>query len=278
MSRINQGFRGIAYINNTDDAEVDAKHFRVSSIDIQKKQEAQQFLPAVGGKGLKRIWFRGTSDTSVTISMPLAEGMAEYFYNLAYNQKEFYIDANYYGRKTRRAIGCKIDNLAFSCNAGEIVQVSITMIAKNVIERSSARTYTKGEKLVTWDKSSVRITANTFPFLEYTRNDIQGFTYNISNGIKTIKTAASLDPNVLTTAIQDVSGQIQFYNYIDLGLPLPGDEAYDLAFREVNFKIDDLSVTHDIVFNPTENIPLSPGPIISVVSWTRSDDFYGDPA
>jgi len=205
----------------------------------------------------------------VTIAFPVTEGLAKYLYDLAYDQVEFYIDANYYGSKSRRAIGCKIDNLSFTCEAGSVVQGSMSIIAKSVSEKKVTHTYTKGEKLLTWDKSSVTFIGNPYP-----ENEVQSFTYNVSNGIKTIKTAGSLDPTILTTAIQDINGQIEFYNYNDLGLPLKGDKFYDLGFNDMIFRIGKLTIRHNAVFNPAESAPLTPGPVITMVTWVRSDDFY----
>jgi hypothetical protein len=261
--RIRPGFRGIVRFNSSFS-------IRVTSADIQVRQEAQAFLGTVGGKDLKRIWHRGTGDIAGTLSFPLTEGHAQALYDLARDQEEFYIDLRYYGSKTRRFLGCKVQELSFTCAAGEIVQVAMNIVAKERREKVRSITYTKGEKLVTWDKCDVR-----FPPTVVTLADeaLQGFTYKINNGLKSIKTAAGLFPKIINPAIQDVSGQFQFYNSDDLVVPPAGAYEYGLPFKEVDFIIEELEIEHDVVIHPSETIPLVPTAVISTLSWTRSDDF-----
>jgi hypothetical protein len=237
---------------------------------MQLRQEAQPFLGTVGGKDLKRIWHRGTGDITGTLTFPLTQGKAQALYNLSRNQEEFYLDLRYYGSKTRRFLGCKVQEISFACTAGEIVQVAMNITAKGRREKSRTLTYTKGEKLVTWDKCNVIFPATAFSL---SNEALQGFTYKINNGLKTIKTAASLFPKILNPAIQDVSGQFQFYNAGDLVVPPDGPYEHGLSFKEVDFIIEELEIEHDVVFHPSEMIPLVPTAVISTISWTRSDDF-----
>jgi len=259
---VKPGFRGIARIDGSE-------YFRFSSADVQVKREAQSFLPAYGGVDLKRIWATGTADVAGSISFPLTEGRANYFYTLAKYQQEFYLDLHYFDSQDRRALGCKVDSMQFEVTAGEIVNCNLSLIAKGVESRSRSLSYTKGEKLVTWDKCFVRF-LGTVPLDDET---MQSFSYNITNGIKTIKTASSLYPRSLPVSIQDVSGRMQFYNFEDLVRPLVSTEANGLGFNETRFVIDDMDVEHDIVFHPTESIPLTPSAVISILPWTRVDDF-----
>jgi len=258
---LKQGFRGIVRIDGS-------RYVRVTSADIQVRQEAQTFLPTYGGRRLKRIWHRGTGDITGTLSLMLCENDAEWLYGLADEQEEFYMDLHYYGSKDRRFLGCKIQELTFNCAAGEIVAVTVNVVAKDVGPRVRSLEFTKGQKLVTWDKCDVR-----FPIPTFFGDDLQSFTYTVNNGLKSIKTAAGLFPKILNPAIQEVSGQFQFYNKDDIVIPPDGAYEYGLGFRNVRFRIDDLELEHDVVFHPNQIIPLVPASLISTISWSRSDDF-----
>jgi len=254
---------------------------RVSNIDIALKQDAQPFLPVYGGTGLKRMWHIGTGDVSVNFNMPLSQDRMGDIFRLASQVLEFDIEITYYyDRVGRRVTGCIVDSMSVNCEAGSIVNVSVSAVGKLVEpftsdENLAPRSYTKGVKLVTWDKCVI-----TFPRPGnedgnlYLDEKIQSFSYNITNGLKSIKTAEGLFPRFITNGIQDVSGQIQFY---DIVYPHRGDKVganlppYQLGFNSMSVKIDDLSVEHGVVFNPTQSIPLTSGVVVSAVTWTRSD-------
>jgi hypothetical protein len=264
MPKIVQGFRGTVKLSY----EGDSFYFRVSNIDIALKQDAQSFLPVYGGSDLKRIWHMGTGDVSINVNLPIVEDLFGKLYPLAVDCTEFDIEITYYGQEGRKATGCIIDSFSLTCDAGEVANLNISMVAKSVevFTDTFGRSYTKGEKLLTWDKCGITFIGEEL----YLNNYIQSFSYNIINGIKAIKTAEGLLPSILTRAIQDVSGQIQFY---DIAFPHRGTKEYELGFNDLVFNINNTSIQHNVVFNPTENVPLVPGPVLSVVTWSKSDDF-----
>ena len=215
---------------------------------------------------------QGTGDVTISISAPVVEYLFSNLYPLAAEIKEFDMEITYYDGAGRSATGCYIDNFSFQCDAGEVAQINLSIVAKTVDDFSALpRSYTKGEKLLTWDKCNVEFPEDDL----YLNNYVQSFTYNISNGIKSIKTADSLLPSALTKSIQDVNGQISLF---DIAFPLTGSRENELGFSDLRFVIGSTTgvnsvLRHNVVFNPTQNIPLVPGPIVSVVTWTRSDDF-----
>jgi hypothetical protein len=255
------GFRGIVEINDT--------FLRFSSFDITAKQEPNTFLPAYGGTGLKTIFSKGTMDISGTMTGPLLEDKAQFLYDLTSGQQEFMMDVAYFDNQMRRFLGCKIESLSFNCVAGDFITFSANIVAKTTVKKSKSLGYTRAEKIYTHDKCLVAFSDGAY---QYER--IMSFTYNITNGYKTIKTGASLTPTVLGNAIQDVSGQIAFLNSDELVLPLT-DGNYGLVFNDTTFTVGDLEVQHDIVIHPMENIPLGPGVVVTNINWTRADSYYG---
>jgi len=256
------GFRGIAIIDGVT-------FIRFASFDITAKQEPNVFLPAYGGTGLKTIFSKGTMDITGTMSGPLTAGKGMVLYDLAANQTEFMLDVVYFDNQTRRLLGCKIDNLQFTCTAGELISFSAAVVAKTVARKNKTASYTASEKVYTHDKCNV-----VFSDHVYRHEKITAFTYTISNGYKVVKTATSLTPTVLGNAIQDVSGQITFLNSNLLILPLT-DGVYKLTFNDTTFTIGDVVAKHDIVIHPMENVPLTPGAVLTNINWTRADSYYG---
>ena len=257
MGQLRKGFRGIVKI----DGDI---LLRVSTVDIQRRQEAIPFLPTYAGTQLRRIWRRGTGKIAGSISFPLTKDKAHLLVPYAVDRTEFYMEVNYYGGQSKLYTGCVVENMSFTCTAGEVVTVQMNISATGVEDVTRTLGYTKGEKLVTWDKCVVDFSS------AYSDSILEGFTYNIDNDIKTIHTQKQLLPTFLNPAIQNVSGKFEFY---DFELPEVGTLEYSLGFKQVQFAIDTWSTTHDIVFDPTEANPLSADTIMSTVSWARTDDF-----
>ena len=269
--RIRPGFRGIVRINGE-------KFIRVSNADISLRQDAIPFLPSYAGVQLRRIWHIGTGDVTSSLSIPLCQDSAAFLYSLASTRTEFFMDLYYYGgsepgvtAQDRRILGCVINELTFDCKAGEVASVSVSIVGKEITKPAYKFSYTKGQKLVTWDRCQVRFPTYADTYID---EAMQSFTYTISNDLKTIKTAASVLPKVINPAIQDVRGSFAFYNSKDIVLPLRSDLPFGLAFRDgVRWLIDDLEIEHSVVFHPTQSVPLTPAAIVSMVNWTRSDSF-----
>lgn len=257
MGQLRKGFRGVVEIDGN-------LLLRVASVDIQRRQEAEPFLPTYAGTELRRIWRRGTGTVAGSISFPLTEDKADRIATLAIDRTEFEMVVYYYSGQAKRYDGCVVNTLTFSCSAGEVVSVNMNIVANEIESVSRSQGYTKGEKLVTWDKCVVDFSS------AYEDSILESFTYNIDNAIKTIHTQKQLLPTFLNPAIQNVNGTFEFY---DFELPQVDVQPYGLGFKEVRFEIDTWSTTHDIVFDPTEANPLSAGTIVSSVSWKRTDDF-----
>ncbi len=261
---ITPGFRGTVKI-----IPVDSTGFflRVSSVNIQKNQEAEPFLPVYGGTGLRRIWHIGTADILVDIDFPLTEDLFEKVLPLANEITEFDVEITYYNGAGRSATNCFVDNMSINCIAGEVAKVSMSILAKESSELSygTNRYFTKGEKLLTWDKCDVE-------FSQYGLydNSVQAFTYDIANNLVSVKTAASLTPSIINNGIQNITGDIILF---DVAYPHLGDEDYELGFTDLVFHFDDESIRHNVVFDPNENVPLNPNAIISTISWSKSDPF-----
>jgi len=257
MGQLRKGFRGIVQID--DDILL-----RVSTVDIQRRQEAIPFLPTYAGTELRRIWRRGTGTIGGSISFPLTENKAHLLAAYAIERTEFEMVVHYYGGQAKFYEGCVVNSMSFSCNAGDVVSVQMNISATTIDSVNRTQTYTKGEKLVTWDKCIVDFSS------AYEDSILQAFTYNIDNDIKTIHTQKRLLPTFLNPAIQDVTGNFEFY---DFELPEAGVLPYSLGFKQVRFAIDTWTTTHNIVFDPIEANPLSADTVVSTVAWKRADDF-----
>jgi len=257
MGQLRKGFRGIVKIDGSI-------LLRVSSVDIQRRQEALPFLPTYAGTQLRRIWRRGTGEVTGSISFPLTQDKAHLLVGYATERTEFYMEVNYYSGQSKLYTGCIINSMSFNCTAGEVVSVQMNISATGVENVDRTLGYTKGEKLVTWDKCRIAFSS------AYPDDILQSFSYNIDNEVKTIHTQKQLLPTFLNPAIQNVSGTFGFYDFV---LPEVSTLENGLGFKEVEFEIDTWNTTHDIVFNPTEANPLSADVIVSTVSWSRTDDF-----
>jgi len=257
MGQLRKGFRGIVQIDGNIS-------LRVSTVDLQRRQEAIPFLPTYAGTQLRRIWRRGTGQIVGSISFPLTENKAHLLVPYAVERTAFEMEVNYFAGQSKLYTGCVANSMSFTCTAGEVVAVQMNIAATGVTDVTRTLSYTKGEKLVTWDKCRLSFTS------AYSESILQGFTYNIDNDVKTIHTQKQLLPTFLNPAIQNVSGKFEFY---DFELPEAGTLEYSLGFKQVEFAIDTWNTTHYIVFDPTESNPLSSDTIMSTVSWARTDDF-----
>jgi len=257
MGQIRKGFRGIVKIDGNI-------LLRVNTVDIQRRQDAIPYLPTYAGKRLHRIWRRGVGSIAGSISFPLTEGKIDGLVELVDDMTEFDMEINYYSGQSKLYTGCIIGNLSFTCSAGEVVTGQMNISATGVSDAIRTVGYTKGEKIVTWDKSNIQFSS------AYIDELLTGFTYNIDNGLKTIYTQKQLMPSHINPAIQNVNGNFEFYDFV---LPVVGSAEHELGFKEVQFTIDTWTTKHDVVLNPTESNPLSANVIISSVEWTRSDDF-----
>lgn len=262
------GFTGLARFYRTGLDSFDF-YIRFQSARLERQQKVEVYLPVYAGRDLRQIIRTSTVDHVGSISGPLTEGHANQLYEMARFDKERLFDmelwyySDFSNNNAKRVTNSFVSSLSFKCVAGEVVSFNMDFLAELAIDyEGSDIEYTLGEKLVTWDKTGI--------IGAYDTDLISGFTYEINNAPVTIKTGKGIEPRDINPTIQEVRGDITVYN---LRRPYIGTDTYELGVRTVNFHIDDWSDEHKVVFDPREDVPLDPGPVIARISWLRVDDF-----
>lgn len=268
-----KGFKGIGIANTSAGGSSTAKFFRFTSADFSIEQGITSYTPSYGGSELRRIISPNTSTINGRISIILPEKTALYFYTKAYSAEEMKFDIYYRDGRVRRFTGAKIDNLSFSCRAGEFVQLSIDVICKDWSQDGSSssgathtidltKTFSTVQKLVDWTKVGLNDI--------FKDDDKASLSYNIKNNLVVIKTGASLNPYVINQGVQEVSGDISIY---EARLPNYGTDKYEVYVptTSVQFLIDDLIVSHLITNHWSFRTPLTPDLVVTTLDWTRVD-------
>jgi hypothetical protein len=258
-----KGFKGICVVTRPTGTP-SSLTFRFTNADFSVDQGVNFFTPSYGGKDLRRIVSPNTGNITGRIALILCQGYANFLYDIAYNAKEISFDLYYRDGKKRTFTGCKVESLTFACKAGEFVQASLDVIAKNHSESSGNKTYTLTEKIVDWTKSSITGI--------FTSDDKASFNYNIKNNLVVIKTGQGLFPHRINQGIQEVSGDISIY---EARLPMysnsPNTFSIFVPTTTVTFAIDNWSASHYIVNHWSYRTPLSPEMVITTLDWTRVD-------
>jgi hypothetical protein len=269
-----KGFKGKGLVTRASGTPASSV-FRFTNADFSIDQGVNFYTPSYGGSALRRVISPNTANITGRISIILAESTALFFYTIAYSAEELTFDMFYRDGRRRTFSGCKIDNLTFSCKAGEFVQVTIDVICKGWTQdgssssgsnsstsSSSTSSFTVVQKLVDWTKVEI---------LGIFDNDEKAsMSYNIKNSLVTIKTNASLNARAVNQGVQEVSGEISIY---EATLPVFGSSKYEIYIptTDVTFRIDDLSVSHLLANHWSFRTPLSPEVVITSLDWTRVD-------
>ncbi len=263
-----KGFTGIGRITRTGHTPSPV-YFRFVNADVALTQGVNFFLPSYGNsddhENLRRIVAPTTGDVAGRISLILAENMAEIWYELAYTAEEFLLELIFGNQRLRTFANTKMESLTFDCKASELVSVNIDTISKSYTQGTVSLDYVNDfgkdtQKLVDWTKAGMD------GFKPST--DILSFSYTIKNNLVSIKTAQSLLPSHINRAIQEVSGNITL---VDVMLPDYATLPYEIKVNEITFRVDELSVTHDIVNHWSYRTPLSADLVMTTLDWTRVD-------
>lgn len=160
---------------------------------------------------------------------------------------------------------CKISSYQFSMTAGEVPNISVSVMARNFEKDNSNPLYDEVKKLVTWDICSVEVQ-------DLTDATLLSFNMTVTNECKYIYTAGSnnldnfeLLPAKLRVGFQSIQGNMTFYrkgkefSYMDL---VDGE-------KEIKVSIEDVGdFTINCVYVPIKREG-QPGPITSTLR------FYG---
>ncbi|GAG85212.1 unnamed protein product, partial [marine sediment metagenome] len=242
-------------------ALIDGGLYRCTDMSLAPSQEPvfydhvvglKDVLPAAGSgtkgatdeKGVsnaqKIVWRPSTISYEGNISFPvmdISSGCSsgslnlDYVFNLAKYGDTFEVVCTYNCLTGRKFTGCKINTMSFSITAGDIVTVSLQIVATGMSESLlTPEQFDINQKLVTWDKVIVNGNVSTVNFEE-----MQAFSLDINNNINTIYTHGSLAPRELRVGMQEVGGSLTIYNKNGI-LFLPTDaEQTQLTLEVVNF-------------------------------------------
>ena len=262
-----KGFRGLARIRRSSGAFL---YFRFTNADIGLSQDVNVYLPSYGGSGLYRIISPKVGDITGRISLLLCEGLANDLYTIASNSELVDIELSYRDGSSKYFTGAKLNQLGFSCKAGEIVQVSIDLLARTQTPGTTTLSWLGTNKLITWDKATFQNVL--IPAYGYQDVEAQSFTYNIENNIVVNRTASSLLPFDLRDGIQKVSGNVVWFDVTNAQRETLSYKVNSIAITNSTFSIDDFTVTHKISHHWTYRVPLSPELLVTTLEWTRADN------
>jgi hypothetical protein len=258
------GFSGIGVIIR---GGMSQSPFRFLSADINLSQNINIYLPSYGGENLRRIISPNIGTISGRVSLIPTASSSAMFYNIVKDFEPVDVKLYYYSGRNRSFTTCFLDNLTFSCKAGEMVNLSFDVVCEGEDFESNSKRYTVAEKLVTWDKTGI----TGFPLSA--TEDLNSFTYSVKNNLVLIRTAEGLLPRKYGKGIQEVSGNLTYFSSIDsLREPSRLNKYKIQVSNAVTFYVDDFSVTHKIANHWTYKTPLSPGIVITTLDWTRVDD------
>jgi hypothetical protein len=287
MSIIKPGFRGYAEIDSSATEGVSEDHkVRFSSFGINANQDVEA-PEMVMGDDTHDAWAYGKIDVNGSISGPVTESTGVFIDALEANLVEdsgATINVKYYRGYTRTFTGCRLNQYTFTVNAGEVVNFTLDIIGVTVqpgpgLDIMSG--YTKGEKLITWDKASIRVgdlhlddngTPN-YQTLDY-YGGLQSFTFTASNNFQRQFVLGRSDLfGDLVEGMKDVTGNIVSYeekaseaNTIASGQNFwdeyDGDYAYPISF----YIGDNLIVSATVRFHRGTS-DLGIGPVVTTMQF-----------
>ena len=264
INNLRKGYRGLCII--------DGVLARVSSFDVNVNQNVEFYDHTLGLNDKltsasssapagskedsvpkinvqKYFWRPGVKITSGNISLYPDVSVLNKLFNLTKYGKIFNI-TYYYSCGVGRVIKeCRINSFQFDIQAGDIVNLTIEIMAKESREFFGDPPYnSKAEKLIPF--SAVNI--NT----KHLGANIMSFSLTVNNSCIPIYTAGSLDPKKIRTGMQMVSGSISYY--WDGSNPTLSSTIVDELTKpsEIKINISDIcsssfSETLCVVYNPT---------------------------
>lgn len=184
----------------------------------------------------------------------------------------YYCDTS--GNTNRLFERMRVNQVSFSCAAGDIAQFSLDIIGTSAASFSTGGgTHEVEEKLITWDQCQVTITGGTSAG-DLTSNDwgFQNFEFTLANNITpvyAIKEAGTqtLFPYEVVPGQRTITGSLSVYD-------IPGVNGFDKwadynAYEQstMEFKIGATTVSFKVYFHRIEPAS-SVGPIVSSIGFT----------
>lgn len=279
---VRAGYMGIANLGGTQ--------VRCTSFSVNPNQDVLFYNHVIGlkdtipsnsatkGENLsavniqRKIWRPSPISIAGGISFPVTQNSLKYVFDTARQGNYFDLDFAYYcGSNTnaRTFNDCRVNGFDLSAQAGDIVNVNMDVVAKNVTEKSTYAWFRTPQKLITWDKVQVQV--SNAPFAVNSQM-INGFSFKINNNVQTIYTAgttttdASLLPYDLRIGMQEVSGSLRVY--LDAGRELIPINLSKEA--KISVKMPSLSFIMTVVFKSNQIEGLV-GPVITELPFVGVD-------
>jgi hypothetical protein len=174
--------------------------------------------------------------------------------------------------RSRSFSGMLVNSLNFSCAAGDIAQFSIDILGSSAgaWQSTDPPHFTDAEKLVTWDKVGVSITAGADSNIPPTGNlAYSNFDFTIANNLETVYSLGqpNLFPFEIVPGLRGITGSISVYNTPEFDGQDRWDDYLAANVSTITFDIGGLSIDMKVRFHRVEPAS-SVGPIISTVGFT----------
>lgn len=159
----------------------------------------------------KNLWRPSVIGITGSMAFPVQEGSEQSIFEKAKTGDDFDMS---YSRDCENAVdysSCKVSQYQLSMTAGDVPNVSISVMAIDAVEAAANGPWTDTKRLITWDTCSV-----TVPELN-TDTPILSFNMSINNECKYVYTAGvnndkKLRPALIRVGLQSVTGTITFYS------------------------------------------------------------------
>jgi hypothetical protein len=184
----------------------------------------------------------------------------------------------------RKFTGCRINTFNFNVTAGDIINISIDVLAKDMENNDTFEKYSVAQKLATWDIVSIGITGDAGTLVNITEG-IQSFDFSVNNNATYIYTALpypsedvtnrkNLLPYDIRLGMQEVTGSMSIYTKdgIDFLTAATGPAVITLECEQnggIFFSTD-----INVIFKPRE-MPGSVGTAIINVPFIGIDKAFG---
>lgn len=184
---------------------------------------------------------------------------------------------------SRKFTGMLVNSLNFSCAAGDIAQFSIDVMGKSAgtwVESATIPALTFAEKLMTWDKCHVTLTAGADLWQPPVAIQFSNFDFTISNNLQVVYSLgqSNLFPYEIVPGLRTITGSISVYNIPESDGADRWGEYLAANVGKINFNIGPDPGDSSICSSPLEidmavrfhrvEPASSTGPIISSIGFT----------
>jgi len=280
MANVFPGYRGLADIGGVGEVR-----FADASITARQEINAPDLIM---GDWDKDAYVYGAIEVGGSISGPVTEtfvsgggGGGLWDWGVKRNGECGTLDANdltlyYYcgsggGGNSRTFTDMQVNSLNFSCAAGDIAQFSLDILGTSAGAWGSGNPphFTDAEKLITWDKVGVSMTAGDDNFSIPADIAFSNFDFTIANNIETVYSLGqpNLFPFALVPGLRGITGSVSAYNVPQADGVDTWDDYLASGVGTITFDIGGLQIDMKVRYHRVEPAS-SVGPIISSIAFT----------